>query len=446
MEVLLEKIIIYTIVAGLILLTLYLYVRQLKRKSREVGEKIKIAKEEGLYEPVSLHPEIDTNTCIQSGACIEACPEKEIIGILNGKATLINASRCVGHGACFHACPVEAISLVIGTEKRGVDLPHVKQDFETNVQGIFIAGELGGMGLIKNSVEQGKQAVNNIIRSISKVKDDDYDLVIIGAGPAGISATLEAKKHGLKTITLEQDTLGGTVYSFPRAKIVMTSPMDLPLYGKVKLTETKKSELLSLWEKVLSENDITIKERAKVEHISKTGDRFNVVVKDGETYTTKAVLLAIGRRGTPRKLNVPGEQLEKVAYRLLEPEMIVGKNILVAGGGDSAIEAALALMDQNTVVLSYRGEAFNRIKTKNRDKINQAQEEKKLEIIYNSNVAQIEPDTVTLSLSEEESKTLANDLVYIFAGGELPTQFLQKAGIEITKRFGHAILKHEKKR
>jgi thioredoxin reductase len=295
-------------------------------------------------------------------------------------------------------------------------------------------------------VEQGKQAVNNIVRSISKVKDKDYDLVIIGAGPAGISATLEAKKHGLKTITLEQDTLGGTVYSFPRAKIVMTSPMDLPLYGKVKLTETKKSELLSLWEKVLSENDITIKERAKVEHISKKGDRFNVEVRDGETYTTKAVLLAIGRRGTPRKLNVPGEQLEKVAYRLLEPEMIKGKNILVAGGGDSAIEAALALMDQNTVVLSYRGEAFNRIKTKNRDKINEAQEEKKLEIIYNSNVVQIEPTTVTLSLSEEETKTLANDLVYIFAGGELPTQFLQKAGIEITKRFGHAILKHAKKR
>ena len=446
MEVLLEKIIIYTIVAGLILLTLYLYVRQLKKKSKEVGEKIKIAKEEGLYEPVSLHPEIDTNTCIQSGACIEACPEKEIIGILNGRATLINASRCVGHGACFHACPVEAISLVIGTEKRGVDLPHVQQNFETNVQGIYIAGELGGMGLIKNSVEQGKQAVNNIVRSISKIKDDDYDLVIIGAGPAGISATLEAKKHGLKTITLEQDTLGGTVYSFPRAKIVMTSPMDLPLYGKVKLTETKKSELLELWEKVLSENDITIKERAKVEHISKKGDRFNVVVKDGETYTTKAVLLAIGRRGTPRKLNVPGEQLEKVAYRLLEPEMITGKNILIAGGGDSAIEAALAVMDQNTVVLSYRGEAFNRIKPKNSEKINRAFEEKKLEIIYNSNVANIEPDSVTLSLSGEESKTLTNDLVYIFAGGELPTQFLQKAGIEITKRFGHAILKHEKKR
>jgi heterodisulfide reductase subunit A-like polyferredoxin len=232
MEVFLEKLIIYSIVAGLILLTIFIYVRQLRRNSKKVEAKIKIAKEEGLHEPVSLHPEIDVDTCIQSGACIEACPEKEIIGIRNGKATLINASRCIGHGACFHACPVEAISLVIGTEKRGVDLPHVKQDFETNVPGIYIAGELGGMGLIKNSVEQGKQAVDNIVKAVSKARENQYDLVIIGAGPAGISASLEAKRLGLKTITLEQDTLGGTVYSFPRSKIVMTSPMDLPLFEK----------------------------------------------------------------------------------------------------------------------------------------------------------------------------------------------------------------------
>lgn len=446
MEVFLEQIIIYGIVAGLILLTIFIYVRQLRRNSRKVDAKIKIAKEEGLHEPVSLHPEIDLDTCIQSGACIEACPEKEIIGIRNGKATLINASRCIGHGACFHACPVEAISLVIGTEKRGVDLPHVKQDFETNVPGIFIAGELGGMGLIKNSVEQGKQAVTNIVRAIAKAKETEYDLVIVGAGPAGISATLEAKKQGLKTITLEQDTLGGTVYSFPRSKIVMTSPMDLPLFGKVKLTETKKSELLDLWHKVLGENNISIKEHAKVEAISKSGEHFRVQVQSGEEYLTKSVLLAIGRRGTPRKLNVPGEELEKVAYRLLEPETIEGKDIVVAGGGDSAIEAALALGTTNNVILSYRGDAFQRIKVKNSEKINKAISEKQIDVRFNSNIEKIETDCITLALPDQEKLTIKNDLVYIFAGGELPTQFLQKAGVMITTRFGHAILKHEKKR
>ena len=446
MEVFIEKVIIYSIVAALILLTVYLYVRHLKRVTKKTEEKIQKAKEEGLHEPVSLHPEIDVNTCIQSGACIEACPEKEILGIRNGKATLINASRCIGHGACFHACPVEAITLVIGTEKRGVDLPHVKQDFETNVPGIFIAGELGGMGLIKNSVEQGKQAVENIAKVVSKAKETEYDLIIVGAGPAGISATLQAKKQGLKALTLEQDTLGGTVYSFPRSKIVMTSPMDLPLFGKVKLTETKKSELLDLWEKVLHTNNLKIKENAKVESISKSGEHFKVLLQNGEEFIAKSVLLAIGRRGTPRKLNVPGEELEKVSYRLLEPENISGKDILVVGGGDSAIEAALALSDHNHVTLSYRSEAFQRIKPKNNEKIREAIANNKIKMFFKSNVMVIGEENVSLSLPDNEMITIKNDLVYVFAGGELPTQFLQKAGIEITTRFGHTLLKHPKRR
>lgn len=445
MEVLLEKTIIYSIVVLLIGLTMYLYVRRLKRNSKRVEEKIKKAKEEGLHEPVSLHPEIDVGTCIQSGACIEACPEKEIIGIRNGKATLINASRCVGHGACFHACPVEAISLVIGTEKRGVDLPHVKQDFETNVPGIYIAGELGGMGLIKNSVEQGKQAVENISKVVTRAKGDEYDLIIVGAGPAGISATLQAKKQGLKSITLEQDTLGGTVFSFPRSKIVMTSPMDLPLYGKVKLTETKKTDLLNLWRTVLDSNQVRIRENAKVESIVKEGDHFRVILLQGDELKTKSVLLAIGRRGTPRKLGVKGENLEKVAYRLLEPEYIQGQNILVVGGGDSAIEAALSLGEQNKVTLSYRSEAFQRIKPKNNDKIQQAIRDKTVNVLFNSTVREITEEQVVLSLPGNQTLTMPNELVYIFAGGELPTQFLQKAGIEITTRFGHTLLKHKKK-
>ena len=446
MELILEQIIIYGIVVLLIALTIYLYIRRLKRNSKIVEQKIEKAKIEGLHEPVSLHPVIDVNTCIQSGACIEACPEKEIIGIRNGKATLINASRCVGHGACFAACPVEAITLVIGTEKRGVDLPHVKQDFETNVKGIYIAGELGGMGLIKNSVEQGKQAVNNIAKSISKTQDAEYDLVIVGAGPAGISATLEAKRQGLKTITLEQDTLGGTVFSFPRSKIVMTSPMDLPLHGKVKLTETKKSELLGLWNKVLDENKITIQENAKVESITKENGLFKVLLGNGKEYTTKSVLLAIGRRGSPRKLNVPGEANEKVAYRLLEPEHISGKNIIVVGGGDSAIESAMLLCNDNNVILSYRGEAFQRIKPMNSQRIAEAVSAGKVDVRFNSNLKRIDDDSVLLQVSTGETLSIPNDLVYIFAGGELPTQFLQKAGIEITTRHGHPVLKHQKKR
>ena len=443
MENLLEQILIYGAVVIFLLGVVFIYIRKLRRESKIVEEKIERAKEAGLYEPVSLHPVVDPNSCIQSGACVRACPEHDILGIRNGKATVINASQCVGHGACFHACPTQAISLFIGTEKRGVDLPHVNQTFETNVKGMFIAGEMGGMGLIRNAVEQGRQAVQNLAKGIKQEVGTEYDLIVIGAGPAGISATLEAKRLKLKTVTLEQDTLGGTVYTFPRAKIVMTSPMDLPLFGKVKLYETSKPELLDLWNEVLSKNDIKISEKQKVNKITKTEQGFRVECNNGELYTSQSVLLAIGRRGTPRKLNVPGEDLPKVAYRLLEPELISGNKILVIGGGDSAVESALLLADANDVTLSYRKETFSRLKPKNRKKLEEAIDSKLLDVILNSNVNAIEEDCVHLKIAgQEEEFTIDNQLVYIFAGGELPTQFLRNAGIEITTKFGEALLKH----
>ena len=445
MESLVESILIYGSVTIFLVGVVFIYVRKLRKESKRVEEKIKIAREDGLHEPVSLHPVVDVNSCIQSGACIRSCPEHDILGIRNGKATVINASRCVGHGACFHACPTQAISLFIGTEKRGVDLPHVNQFFETNVKGISIAGEMGGMGLIKNAVEQGRQAVNNLAKGISQNHNKEYDLIVVGAGPAGISATLEAKRLNLRTLTLEQDTLGGTVFTFPRAKIVMTSPMDIPLYGKVKLYETSKTELLELWNTVLTKNEITILENRKVDRIVKQESGFEIECSNGEKFTTQHVLLAIGRRGTPRKLNVQGEDLPKVFYRLLEPELITDKHILVVGGGDSAIESSLLLASQNKVILSYRNDTFSRLKAKNKQNLEEAVKQNNLELILKSNIEIIEEKQVKLKLGENEFRTMPNDLVYIFAGGELPTDFLKNAGIQITTKFGEAILKHERK-
>jgi len=443
MEQSVESILIYSSAFLLCAAVIFIYVRKKRRESKQVDEKIRKAQEAGLHEPVSLHPYVDVNKCIQTGACVAACPEKDILGIRNGKATIINASRCIGHGACFHACPTEAISLRMGTEKRGVELPHVNQNFETNVPGIFIAGELGGMGLIKNAVEQGRQAVENIRKSIHKGHVASYDLIVIGAGPAGISASLTAKKHNLKFLVLEQDTLGGTVFNFPRKKIVMTSPMDLPLHGKVKLFETSKAELLDLWESVLRKNDIEINDKSKVDSIVKEDGFFKVATTDGYHYTTETVLLSIGRRGSPRKLNIPGEGKEKVAYRLLEPEEISGKNIIVVGGGDSAVESALMLSGNNKVTISYRNEVFNRIKPDNSILLKKAVENGKLDVRLNTNLVSIEDDTVSLTTGTEgEKDILPNDLVYIFAGGELPIQFLEKSGILITKKFGEIVMKH----
>jgi thioredoxin reductase (NADPH) len=443
MELFLEKFLIYFTAGLLCIVVVILYVRKKSKASRLAEEKISKAKAEGIHEPVSLHPVVDPNRCIQTGACISACPEKDILGIVNGKATIINASRCIGHGACFHACPTEAISLRIGTEKRGVELPHVNQNFETNVPGMYIAGELGGMGLIKNAVNQGREAVENLAGTISKHHGAEVDLVIVGAGPAGISGALTAKLLGLKFLLLEQDSLGGTVFTFPRKKIVMTSPMDLPLYGKVKLYETTKAELLELWNVALFENKIEVKENTKVELITPENGIFRLTTLKGEEITCAKVLLAIGRRGTPRKLNIPGEMTEKVAYRLLDSDKISGMHIIVVGGGDSAVESALLLCDNNKVILSYRNNTFNRIKPQNNEALNRAIAERKLEVMLNSNLLSIDEGSVQIATGPDEAKrSIQNDLVYIFAGGELPVQFLQKAGIQISTKFGETVMKH----
>lgn len=444
MEVVIEEIIIYGALFLLIGVIVYYYLKSKKKQSLKTEKKVAIAKEEGLFEPVSLYPYIDLSTCIGSAACVADCPEKDILGIVDGVATVINASNCVGHGACFHACPVEAISLRIGTESRGVELPHVSENYETNIKGIYIAGELGGMGLIKNSVEQGEYAMENISKNKKPSKEGILDVIIIGAGPAGISATLTAKKNGLSFLTLEQDSLGGTVFTFPRSKIVMTAPMHLPLYGKVKLYDTSKDELLKLWQKVINDNNLSIREHVKVESIIPQADgAFKVITSTGAEYFSQQVLLATGRRGSPRKLNVPGELSQKVAYRLLEPERIKGKNIVVVGGGDSAVESAMLLMDHNEVILSYRKDKFSRIKPKNRKKIQQAIENQSLSAMFNTNIDSIEETTLFIKLHETDQViNVENDLVYIFAGGELPTGFLKKAGIEITKRHGHILKKH----
>ncbi len=444
-EVVIENVLAYLIIGIIVISILVYYLRSKKKSSDQTESKIYKAKELGLHEPVSLHPVVDQDICIGSGACISACPEKDILGIRNGQAATINASRCVGHGACFHACPVEAITLVIGTEKRGVDLPHVSPQFQSNVPDVYIAGELGGMGLIKNAVEQGKQAMENMIKNLNSSHKCDYDAIIVGAGPAGISASLTAHKHKKKFLTLEQNTLGGTVFTFPRAKVVMTAPMDLPLHGKVKLYETSKTELLNLWKEVFVNNEISINENEKVLSINKKDNGILVETQKGK-YTADKVLLSIGRRGSPRKLNVPGENKEKVAYRLLEPELIHDQKVMVVGGGDSAIESALLLADEgNMVSLSYRKDSFSRIKPGNLEKIEEAHESGKVEILFNTNVQEIKDDSIILVNSKTEEEIVKkNDLIYIFAGGELPNKILESCGITVSKKFGEAVLKHEK--
>jgi thioredoxin reductase (NADPH) len=395
----------------------------------------------GLNEPASLHPVIDSLQCIGCGACVMACPEQpehHVPGLIDGKARLIGPTECIGHGACKTACPVGAIELVFGTATRGVDLPRVTPWFETNVPGIFIAGELGGMGLIRNAVEQGRQAVEQI-HSRRSQGGKHLDLLIVGAGPAGFSASLAALERGMRFVTLEQESLGGCVFQYPRGKIVMTQPARLPMVGEVKLRTTTKEELLELWAGIEQKVGLKLNYQERVESIALANDGFRVTSNKAE-YAAQTVLLTIGRRGTPRKLGVPGENLSKVVYRLIEPEQYIGQHVLVVGGGDSALEAAASIAEVNnggSVTLSYRGDAFGRAKPRNRDRIAKAEHDGRLRLMLQSQVKSIGGDTVVLA-HEGRSVEFRNDAVIVSAGGVLPTDFLKSMGIQVETKWGTA--------
>jgi thioredoxin reductase (NADPH) len=392
----------------------------------------------GLTQPASLHPVIDPSMCIGCGACVRACPEGQILGLVNGKAELLEPANCIGHGACANACPMDAISLVFGTAERGVDIPHVGSDFQTNVPGIYIAGELGGMGLIRNAIEQGRQAVAEIAKRKSFANKSDADLIIIGAGPAGFAAGLAAKESGLRHVILEQETLGGTVSHFPRGKLVMTAPVTLPIYGKANFRETTKEALLEFWTKVAKDTGLEINFEERVTDITSDGSSFVVTTTKG-AHRASAVLLTIGRRGTPRKLGVEGEELSKVVYRLDDPDQYKGKAVLVVGGGDSAIEAAtsIAELPDTDVTLSYRSAAFSRVKPKNRKKLEAAEADGRLNVMLSSKVARIDETHVEIEKSGETMRPL-NDAVIICAGGILPTPFLKSIGITVETKHGTA--------
>ena len=390
-------------------------------------------------EPPTLHPKIDHSICIGSSACVKACPQHDVLGIISGRSALINASHCVGHGACAAACPVGAITLVFGNEKRGVDIPYVTPDFETNVKGVFIVGELGGMGLVRNAVTQGRQAIDYITCFLKDKKKtgDSYDVLIVGAGPAGISASLAAKKAGLKFVTIEQSDIGGSILHYPRHKIVMTQPMDLPLHGKIKFRETTKEALLELLLGIIKTSGLKINTNEKMTALTELSGEFKVATSKSE-YFSKTVVLAIGRKDTPRKLGVPGEELSKGSYSLLDPEQHKGHDIIVVGGGDSAVEAAMSLAScGNRVPLSYRGEALSRIKPGNKDRLDKSVAEKKVTLLLNSNIKEIRAKDAQIDVAGKLS-TMPNDFVYIFAGGELPNEFLRGIGVKVEKKFGTA--------
>jgi thioredoxin reductase/NAD-dependent dihydropyrimidine dehydrogenase PreA subunit/thiosulfate reductase cytochrome b subunit len=436
----------FAFVAVLIAVVRQWRTRRLEQRSADRVEQLR---EAGIIVPPTLHPVIDPNRCISSTTCTRICPQgNDVIGLIGGRGTLVDPSMCIGHGRCAAECPMDAIRLVFGTSERGVDIPHLKSTFETNVPGLYITGELGGMGLIANAIRQAKSGMLNLKESLSNnppmTSEGIADVVIIGAGPAGLTSALAAQEYKLNYRWLEQESIfGGSLLHFPRGKIVMTATVDMPLLGRVHSKTMKKEEMVLLWENAICNHGLKLESGVTVTAISKNGDIFDVQTNLG-TVQGRKVMLCIGRRGSPRKLGVPGEETDKVFYSLREPEVFAGERVLIVGGGDSAIEAACQLAEQTDakVTLSYRSAAISRAKPENRARFNQLVQSGLIKAIYNSEVTAIQPDNVTLTMNGQ-TYSLPNDKVLIFAGGLLPINFLQKAGIHFERHFGEETERHQ---
>jgi thioredoxin reductase len=407
-----------------------------RRRNRRDQERKEEAARLGVDRPVAQFPFVDAGRCIGCGSCVDACPEGDVLGVVGGTATVVNGLKCVGHGACEDACPVGAIEVGLGDVKSRVDIPLTDDWLETSVPGVFVAGELGGLALIRNAVSQGRRAVERIAekRRLDRRGDDGtLDVLIVGAGPAGMSAALTAVEKGLSHMVLEQEQdLGGTVLHYPRRKLVLVQTVDLPLGGKLRGAEYQKEEILELMQGLILQAGLRIRFGEKVEGLRIEDGLF--VARTGKgRHAGRFLVLALGRRGSPRKLGVPGEDLPKVMYKLVDAESYRDQRILVVGGGDSAVEAAIGLAREsaNQVTVSYRREKLVRIKRTNEDRLAPLVSKGPVRLLLSSEVREIRRHSAVIRSGANELE-IPNDYVFVFAGGDAPLGLLKGIGV----RFG----------
>jgi thioredoxin reductase/NAD-dependent dihydropyrimidine dehydrogenase PreA subunit len=390
----------------------------------------------GVDRPTAQFPFVDAMRCIGCGSCVEACPEGDVLGIVGGTATVVNGLKCVGHGRCEIACPVGAIEVGLGDLKSRKDIPLLDAWLETSVPGVYIAGELAGLALVKNAIAQARKVVERIAQrapAARRAGGQAFDVLIVGAGPAGLAAAAAAHERGLSHVVLEQEgDLGGTIFHYPRKKLVLVQPIEVPFLGRLREAEYAKEDLLGLFQGLCSDAPLNVRFGERLAGIERQGGALAVRSTSGVTHA-RAVVLALGRRGTPRKLGVPGEELPKVMYQLTDAESYEGQRVLVVGGGDSAVEAAIGLARQrgNRVTLSYRREKLVRIKRKNEERVGQLLASRRIEAEFSSEVTAIRGGSVTLRTAAGE-REVPNDYVFVFAGGEPPFELLRQIGI----RFG----------
>ncbi len=315
--------------------------------------------------------------------------------------------------------------------------PQLSKTNESNVKGLYIIGDLAGAPVIKLAMEQAVE----VIETISALPDmkqrgsaEVLDLLIVGAGAAGLNAALAAQEKGFRHLVLEKGKIANTIENFPEGKWVYAEPDSTPPKGKLWLDGARKEELVERWRGIVEDNHLEVRTEEPLEAIERQRDgTFRATTAQGE-YRAKKIILATGQRGNPRKLGVAGEEQEKVYHRLYSPTKYRNENILVVGGGNSAVEAALTLSKQNRVVLSYRRGEFARLFKDNRQQIDRAIAEGRVEVVFQSTVDEFRSQEAVLTIDRggsQEERIVPMDHAFVLIGAELPVQFLNKLGIRL---------------
>ncbi|MCH7773385.1 MAG: NAD(P)-binding domain-containing protein [Bacteroidetes bacterium] len=316
--------------------------------------------------------------------------------------------------------------------------PEIDENGETSVKGIYIIGDLTGIPLLRLAAESGTNIINRFEKDEefqkqrrSNKDNSVYDLVIVGAGPGGIAAGIEASKHGWQFKILESSQKFNTITNFPKGKPIFAEPEDYIQKSDLKINDGTKESLLTDLENHIKDIDLPINEGVMVEKIDKKNNHFELITKR-ENFKALRIILAIGKTGNASMLNVPGENLPKVFNRLFDPADAAGQEVLVVGGGDTALETAIATAKYAySVTLSYRKPSFARPKEGNVEAFNNLVNAGKIKLLVETNVKEIKENEVILTDKSGKEITLKNSMVFTMIGGELPTQFFKRSGIKM---------------
>ncbi|HEV2802973.1 MAG TPA: NAD(P)-binding domain-containing protein [Pyrinomonadaceae bacterium] len=416
------------------------------------------------------HPVIVTERCIGCHACVDACPH-DVLAIVGGVAKSIAGAQCMEDTSCQVECPVNPKAcIVVNTTKKipPRKVPTRDASFMTNVPGCYIIGDVSGTPLIKNAANEGADCIKHITEQLHGTPAEpkaEYDVAIIGAGPAGLSAAILAKQAGLRYVTIEQDKVLATIDAYPANKYVFFKPETMESRGGIDVDGAglQREVILDSWRGTMTQNGVVVNENESCKSVKKAedGDYFTVsteagVAKDKKTYNARRVVLALGNRGTPMKLRLPGEEMkvtrdgkteDKVKYKLTDPEEYKRKKIIIVGAGNSAIEAAVDLVARrdgtkitfrpeeeiNEVTLVIRSDLKNDLKFGNKLQVYDCIDEGKIKVYFGTSIKEIRDDEVVLmnARTQEVKTTIKNDYIFAMIGGDRPTKFLEAIGIKI---------------